>query len=719
MKYLLIAEKPSLMRDLKACYDKHKKEINMDIDFVALAGHICQLDTPDKYEEWKGKKWEELYAEDLPLFPKNWRIGVNPKTKDIYKKVKDLVDSGKYDGYIAGEDADREGNLIHYFVQKKLKINPKKTPTLRLWLNEGLTDEKILKAFKNMVDYDNDPSQVNLTQAAMSRAFKDWLEGMNLTIGYSVVSGSLTKIGRVKTPTVKLVYDNSMAIDNFVPETHYEVKSLYSDKFDGGYVGDEKTATKNISFKTKKEANAFISELEKEGTVVFYEKKQSKKNAPGLYNLTKIQSDAGKIFGYSPKKTLDIVQSLYENHKVCSYPRTECEYVTTDISKDFPRLLSFLDTLPNFDIGKNFSEFKGKVSKVNNTENIKRVQQMSIFVNDKEVAKTSHTALIPTGQKPNMDNMTKDEKNIFYLICRRFLSIFYPPCTEDKTVLVVNIKSDSDNYFRSNGKVTVDQGFQEILDIKSEDKIIPDYKVGDIINVNEYMTTEVISKPPTRLTKASLIELMSNVQKLVEDKDKKTILKETKGIGTSATRADIIEQIIQAGYVEEKGGKKASLYITNSGKKYIEGLKDYDFCSPEFTADNESNLKKIVSGELSFMEDYNHFKEFIINTLDSFKHIEIPSVATCPLCGGKIIEDSYKYSCNNKCGVAIWKNNKFLSKFKGLSLDDDLVKDLMEGRAIGPYKMKTAKGDSNVKIKLKIDKDAEYVTAFDLEFQKK
>lgn len=704
-KMLLIAEKPSLMRDIQKTYQSHKNEIPYDIDFIALSGHICRLATPDKYPEWADLKWKEM---NLPLIPKNWLIEVIPSAKNIYDDLSYKLKNNNYDGIIVATDADREGNFIYYLVETKLKI---KLPSLRLWLNEGLTDSKILKAFLNMTDFHADPVQVNLTKASILRAMKDWLEGMNLTIGYSVASGNTTKIGRVKAPTIKLVYDNSMSIDNFKPETHYEIKALYKDGFDGIYFDNEGP----VSFKTKIDAENEIKNIPKKLIVKVFEKKETKKYAPSLYNLTKIQSEAAGLYGYSPDRTLEIVQSLYETYKLVSYPRTDCNYVTSDISKEFPILLNVIKKIPDF------SEYVETITE----SDIKRVQGMSAYVNDKEVSKSSHTALIPTGKMPKLSELPEDEYNIFKLICRRLLAIFLKPCVEAKTNIIAT-DNNEDYSFRSSGKVIIDKGFYELFGTNLKEKSIPIYNKGNILEVDSFAINDVTSVPPKRLTDATLGELMENVQKVVQDKNKKNILKESKGIGTVATRAKIIEDIIKDRYVTRKKVKNENLlFISDRGIEYIEGMKKYDFCSPEFAADCESNLKKVAEGKISFEEDMSSFIQFIVNTLNDFeksvqyvpKNIVSNVLCTCPNCGARILENKAAYSCEKRCGVTLWKDNTYFEK-KGIKMNKTIAKNLLEGKEIGPYKIKTSKGDAKIVIKAEIKPNEKYILQFNSNFVK-
>lgn len=697
-KYLLFAEKPSLGRDLRNTYNMHKDELDFQIDFVSLSGHMCCLAKPDKYTDWNCA-WKNI---DLPMLPKKWKIELIPSMQNIYDTITEKINNNNYDGFIAAEDADREGNYIQYLLEQKLRLSDKQV--YRIWLNEGLTDEKLLKAYKNMVDFHKDPTQVNLTKSAVLRGMDDWLMGMNFTTKYAVCSGNLFKIGRVKPSTIKIVYDNSEAIDNFVPETHYELKSVY-DGFDGIYYDEDG----NVSFKTEQDVLNFSKQLEKTAKIEKYESKITKKYAPSLYDLTKIQSEAGSLFGYSPDKTLSLVQSLYETHKLVSYPRSECEYVSTDQSKEFKNYLSVIQDIP---------ELANYLSTIT-IDDILRVQKMNAYVNDKEVSKSSHTAIIPTGKRMDLSSLSIDEMNIYKMICRRFLCIFYGPCIENKMSIITN---NNGYLFKTSGKTIVDKGFHEILGTKLKDKELPILKEGDVINVIDFIANGITTTPPERLTSSGLVDLMSNVQKLIEDKEMKQVLKDIKGIGTTATRANIVADILKDGYIKMVNGKKKEPYIviTDKGREYIHALKDYKFCSPIFTAELELKLREVAEGKASFADHEKEFINYIKETMNEMdrtvkfapSNLMQKKICTCN-CGGNIIDTKKAYSCDKNCGVIIWKEDKYFAS-KGKKMTEKIAKDLITNGETAPINFTSKNGKAYsaiIKVKFENGK-TQYETEF-------
>lgn len=577
--YLLIAEKPSLMKELLNVYKKHKKEINKDIEFIALAGHVCRLAEPSEYDGWD-KKWREL---KLPIIPSKWKIeNIKEKSKIVSDIKKNM---GKYDGFICATDSDREGNAIFALLSEKVKF---KKPIYRLWIHD-LTEEAILNAFLNMVDFNKNTFQKNLTNAAILRGRMDWLIGMNSTIGATISCNELLKIGRVKTPTLKLVYDNCMAIDNFEPSISYGVDAICSSGFKGAYKED---------FSSLKDASEFASAQPLK--ILITEAKENKvtTEAPALYKLSDLQIEANKLYKYSPDKTLELVQNLYERHKLVSYPRTDCRFVSSAMAKDFNTLFKPLEA---------HSELLKFVKGVSSSD-IERASRSSKYVSDKEVNKSSHTALIPTKITGDLTKLSMDEFNILTMIYKRFLSIFLPPCIEQKT----SILTDNNFVFKFN-KVE-DIGYKILYKEKNDNSISINIKQGDTLDIKEYQPKKKTTKPPIRLTEGSLISEMENIGKYIDNKELKDVMKEVNSLGTPATRGAIIKSLIKDGYMETK---KDGLHITDKGSSYINKIKDKDICSPEFTATWEEKLHKVELGEESFehfeFEMNNYVKEVIKN----------------------------------------------------------------------------------------------------------
>jgi len=696
-KYLFIAEKPSLMREVEKTYKKNKKEIDSivgEIDFVALAGHVCRLLKPDEYSEWD-TKWTDI---DLPMIPKVFKIGAMDDKKKMIKDIKDKLKSTKYDGIIVGTDSDVEGNGIYYLLENHLSLT--KMEALRFYETD-LTEKGLLDSLLIMTDYHTNPRDVHMTEAFKIRSHMDWLIGMNFTVGFSVKSGFTMRVGRVKAPTLKLVYDNSKEIEEFVPHTDFELHAIYKEGFKGTYIDKDGS----VRFETEEKANKFSLDLGNKGIVKTVTKKTVKTPAPQLYKLSDIQVEAGKQFGYDPTRTLGLVQSLYETHKIVSYPRTDGRYISSEKAKELKTLLKAVEAIPELET----------VAKAVSAADIERVKKDKRIVNDVEVKKASHDALLPTGKIPDLTKLTKDELNILMLIYKRLLAVFMEPLKEEKTTLIIDIDG---NEFKTNGKVLLEKGWTSIYDKKTTDTELPKLKEGDSVFVDHYEPAEKTTTPPTRLTQATLIDAMENIAKYIEDKEMKTIMKDVKGIGMPSSRAKIISDLIKSGYMEEKG-KAKGLYITDTGKKYIGNIKDFSICKPELTAEWETRMQHIKEGSETYKEVETDMLQYVKDiTLEIEKaHIEKSgwsgSRATglnCPVCNEPLLKGKFGWYCSGKkdgnCSFSI------PATVAEKKLTDKNVNDLLEKgitQEISGFKSKSGKTFS---AKLKI-KDNKVEFAFD------
>lgn len=674
-KLLLIAEKPSLMRDLKATYNAHENEIPYTIDFIALSGHICGYAAPKEYDGWD-LKWKDL---PVPMIPEKWKINVMNDKKKMFNEIENKIKTINYDGFICATDADREGNLIYYLLESKMQLKKK---TYRLWVHD-LTDKVILESFKNMVDLHEDQFQKNLTYASILRSRFDWLVGMNATVSASTHSNMLMKIGRVKTPTLKIVYDNSMAIDNFKPTTTFQIESVYTEGFSGIFFNDDG----DISYKSEEDAKDFLKNFSDTAVVESIDVKKVKTMAPPLYKLSDLQIAANKAYGYTAEKTLSLVQSLYETHKVISYPRCDCRHISTALAKDFKNLLAALDPV---------DELKPFLNNISQPD-MDKVAKNKKYVNDAEVNKNSHTALMPTGKKPDMNRLSEDETNIMVMIFKRFLSIFLPPLVENKTVLVTK---NNDFLFKSNGKIVLDKGYTVLFKKNLEDTELPPLKKGQVVHVDNFNIKEKTTTPPARLTEGQLIAEMENISKYIDDDELKEVMKTSKGIGTPATRGAIISNLISDDYIEKKKSKKVeTLYISEKGKTYIENLLGFDIVSPDLTATWEQKLKDVEQGNLSSAEFSNQMLKYVntaVTSLRSFRKRVSPSLKAsavkektsrealgkCPRCGSNIVEGKNAFGCmgyknDPPCKFAVLKDNEILTS-KNIVLTPTMVKSLLE-----------------------------------------
>ncbi len=651
MKFLFVAEKPSLMKDVESCYKNHTQEIIKNvgqIEFTALSGHVCTNFEPSDYSKWDDN-WDSI---SYPMIPKKWEI---KPIDDKYKKktiydIKQTINN--YDGIIVGTDSDTEGYGIYYLLEHYLHIENKYA--LR-FIEHSLTDKEILKSLLNMTDFHKDPVHINNSMSFLVRSRADWLYGMNATRCASVQFGELMTIGRVKAPTIKLVYDNSKAIDDFVPHNYYTIDAKYDGEdysFTGQYTEDGKTAKQFISQND-------IPQIPLTGQVKDIKKKEIKTHAPKLFDLTSIQAEAGARFKYRPDKTLEIIQSLYEKHKLISYPRTQCRYVSSEKALEFEEML---DVIGSYD---DLAQYVVKIT----PEAINRVLNDKMVVNDKEVQKESHDALLPTSNKPKFNKMTEEEINICHMIYTRLLAQFLPHLVEEKTVMLIDHNSYS---FLCKGNVIKEIGWRALYSATKENTL-PNLEINESITATEINSTKRQTKPPKRLNEATLINAMEHIDSQISDPELKKSLAESKGIGTPATRAAIIADIINRGYVSRE---KDGLHISSQGVRYIESIKNLEIISPIFAARLDTKIKRIQHGEANY-DDV--FREVIAGTTKMVQQIEnmerqMPSIeCQCPYCKQNLEIQRYAYICPS-CKLKINKS------ILGQTITEKMVKELCEGK---------------------------------------
>lgn len=667
MKYLFLAEKNSVMNAVEDAYRKNKGKVDAavhgELIFTALSGHVCRWLEPSEYDEWKDKNWKDL---ELPLTPEPFVIAgtKEPYAAGVLKKVTELIKKERPDGYIVGTDSDVEGNGIFYLLSNYLHITDKPT---RRFFEQSLTEKEIVDSLLHMTDFYKEPRDVRMTNTFIIRSQFDWLVGMNATIGVTLKSGELYKVGRVKAPTLKLVYDNSKAIDNFIPHSDFQIKAEYSDGFTGLMTGDDNGEE---SFDTKEKAEAFIESIEncKTASVKSVERKKVSTGAPALYKLSTLQGEAGSQYNLTPRETLDTVQSLYEK-KLLTYPRTDGIHVSSQKAETFGALLHSISHV------EKLSEYAKAIGE----KEIERVKKNKRVVNDEEVKKSSHDALLPTDHVPDMEKLSEKEKKIYTMVATRFLSQFLPEKEDIKTVLLSDIDGHT---FKSNGSITTEPGWSILYDKKDTSEKIPDsIKNGDTLNVHSIMPHEKVSKPPKRLTESSLVTAMENIAKFIDDKKLKEVMKEAKGIGTQATRADIIDQLIKTGYIQCEG-KNNALYITDVGKRYIDVLKDFSITDPSSAAEWESMFKNVKEGTDSFHDAREKTIDYVYDFMEEIAKANIKARARtvetlsvkCPYCGGSIRKLKWGYACeNSKDNGCTFKVTSFNGKLK-----DSDIKALIE-----------------------------------------
>lgn len=674
MRYLYLAEKPSAMKAVKSAYETSNKPLG-DIDFFALAGHICRLCEPKEYDDWD-VKWADR---ELPMIPDPFKVGIltDNKVKDLKEQLKKV----KYDAIIVGTDSDVEGNGIYDLIETYLGLQNYKTYR---FFETDLTPKGIMDSMNNLTDYHSNPRDVGMTKAFRIRSRFDWLIGFNMTVAYTVKSGFLMKVGRVKAPTLKLVYDNCKTIDGFSSKTAYQPEIVTDNPEVTALMIDDDG--KAVSFQTEAEAKKILDTLSGKAMVESFSKTPKKTQPDQLYKLTDMQVEAGKKYGYTPEKTLDLIQSLYEKHKLISYPRTDGRYVSSEKSKDFPMLLNAVKAMP---------EFTDIVSSIT-PEAITAAQNNKRFVNDAEVKKTSHDALIPTGEIAALKNLTTDEKNICTMIYRRFLAIFMPPLEEEKTKAIL---TDNGNKFVCTGSKVTKPGYT-VLYSAPKNSPLPELNKGQVLDEKEKNLHEIISKPPARFTQATLISAMENVQKYmaVDEVELKNAMKKAGGIGQPSSRAAIISELVSTGYIKDvTSGKGKGLYITDSGKKYIENLGSSSIVSPELSAEWEVHMTNIREGSESYDDVYEEIINYVYDALEELNNMHIEGttkdrkeIGICPVCGKPVVELPKGWGCSGypDCHFSIYKT------IAGVDLTEKQAMTLLAGKTtevISGFKSKAGK----------------------------
>lgn len=674
MKYLLVAEKDSVKRQIEDVYEKHRGEIvdqlGGEIDCIALSGHVCTWFEPCDYPQWHDVHWNQMDGM-LPLVPEKFLIKPvkGDHAAEKLESWKEAVDSGKYSGYINACDSDSEGNLIFYRAAKYLGVDDK--PTMRFF-ETSLTEKEILNSLLHMENfYTNDRDRRMLDQSMVRSKF-DWETGMNCTIAVSNRSNETMHIGRVKAPTINLVYKNDKEISEFVKKVTYQVQVKYEDGFNGTLCDSE---GQEIEFETPEEASQVIDSFGDEYEAPVKEiRREIKKTSPGqLYKLSTIQVEAGKKYNYTPSETLATIQKLYEG-KYLTYPRCDSQYVSPERALEFPELLDTAACVPELSsIVENITE-----------EDVERVKSDKRVVNEKKVKEASHDALLITSNEPDFEKLSEDEKNIYTMVAKRFVAQFLPKLEEEKTVLITEFCG---RHFKSTGSVVKKEGWTVLYDKETKAQEIPaEITEEDVLWVDGYIRHPKETKPKDRYTEASLIADMESIAKYIPDEKLRKSLRA--GIGTQATRAAIISEIIKDGYVRSEG-KTNKLFITDKGKEYIRKLEWSSIIEPQNAALWETVFQDVREGRKSpgdaMVECMQYVNEFIDEVdkkcplTPKFKTVE---GLKCPYCGGKIYEKKYSYQCENAGeGGCLFQVNRCEGK-----LTENDLKELIEKGHTKPIK---------------------------------
>lgn len=637
-KIVVLAEKPSVGRDLARVLQCGKKgngyfEGSTHIVTWAL-GHLVTHADPEAYSD-SYKTWK---MEDLPMLPQELKLVVIKKTSRQFQAVKALLNRKDVTEIVIATDAGREGELVARWIIEKAHVHK---PIKRLWIS-SVTDKAIKDGFKKLK---NGRDYEHLFHSAVARAEADWIVGMNATRALTTKYNAQLSSGRVQTPTLAIIAERENEIKAFQPKAYYGLKANTSV---GLHLVWQDAKTKDIKTFDKEKIDSLAKGLadDKDAVIVSADKAYKKTFSPGLYDLTELQRDANKRFGYSAKETLSIMQKLYEQHKVLTYPRTDSRYLSSDIVETLSERVKACGVKP-------YAKAAMKILQ-------KPIKGNPSFVDDSKVS--DHHAIIPTEETVMASAFSDKERKIYDLVVKRFLAVLSPPFEYEQTTLTCKIGQET---FFAKGKVVLSQGFKEVYEYETDEEKegfaeqkLPALNKGDVLKVQSLVQTKGETKPPARFNEATLLSAMENPAKYMSgNADLKKVIGETGGLGTVATRADIIEKLFNSFLVEKKGKE---LFVTSKGKQLLD-LVPQDLKSPALTAEWEQKLTLIAKGKLSkqaFIQEMKGYAKAVVqevkNSDKKFKHDNITG-RKCPECGKLLLEVNGKkgkmFVCQDReCG---------------------------------------------------------------------
>ena len=658
MKSLVIAEKPSVGRDIARvlnCRPASNGYMEGPKHIVTWAlGHLVTLADPEEYDK-SYKNWDITH---LPIMPDNLRLTVIPQTSKQYSTVKNLLLRKDVNTIIIATDAGREGELVARWIIEKAKCNK---PIKRLWIS-SVTDKAIKDGFANLKD---GKQYQALGESAKARAEADWLVGINATRCLTTKFNSPLSCGRVQTPTLAIIAQRETEIRNFIPQPYYGL-AAEAGSFRLSWQ-DPKTGNQRSFNKPGIEEILQSLKTQKEGTVTDVTKTIKRKYPQKLYDLTELQRDASKRYGYSPKETLSIMQRLYEEHKVLTYPRTDSRYLSTDIVPTIPERLRACMVSP-------YNKHCAQILKT-------PIRPNANYVDNAKVS--DHHAIIPTEHPVDIRALNEKERKIYDLVVTRFLSVFYPPYEYEQLAIKVKIGTQQ---FTAKGRAVIAQGYQAVFSDSDEDEeddkqSLPSLKRGDRIPIKSIKLTEGKTAPPAPFNEATLLSAMESPGKYMETKNRALAetLEKTGGLGTVATRADIIEKLYDNFMIEKKG---KDIFSTSKGRQLLE-LVPKELKSPELTGNWEQQLQAISTGKQNknaFLKDIRKYTREIItdikNSTATFRHDNL-STTKCPDCGMFMLQVAGKKGemlvcqdreCNARINVSLSIRSKCPHCFKFMKI---------------------------------------------------
>jgi DNA topoisomerase III len=756
-KTLVIAEKPSVGRDLARVlpgpFAKQEGYLEAPDYVISWAvGHLVQLADPDEYDA-KYKRWR---MPDLPIVPTKFKLVVrDERSRKQMSVVTSQLGREDVERVVNACDAGREGELIFAYLYEKAKA---KKPVQRLWLN-SMTTAAMKSAFDSLRPAED---YALLEQAARSRSEADWIVGMNATRAATIRLKSsfdgAVSLGRVQTPTLAIVARREEEIKAFVPEPYWLVDARFD--ANGGDSGDGTGSQRDASSRggaegsriyegrfhagakprlaSEEEALAIVAACQgRQGTITKLDKKEQRERAPMLYDLTTLQREANTRYGFSARRTLAAAQRLYEEHKALTYPRTNSRYLTTDMVEEIK---------PTAELVGGQKEYAKAAAYVTGLD----VLPLARVVNDEKV--TDHHAIIPTKAQHGVDRMGDDDKRVYDMVVRRFLAVFHPEAVFENTRVETTVTpevaaggeggaqgekgpsgkgSEGGYVFRTRGKLLLVPGWRGVYgEVPSEaksaaeedegaDQQLPKLNEGEVVETLEIASERKETKPPRRYSDASLLGAMETAGKLVEDDELREAMKDS-GIGTPATRAAIIERLIQVGYIERDA---RSLVATEKGLNVIRLLGEHALTSPDMTGQWEHRLDKIERGEDSrekFMGDIAGFAELTVKELDEkLKDVRIPraNLGPCPICGHDIKENRKGYSCwardDPGCGFVIWKGKS--GKQLPVAVAKELIHSGYTAKAVTGFKARSGR-NFRARLALSQNEEGKWRVEFDEEW---
>lgn len=680
---LVLAEKPSVGRDIARvlrCNEKGEGFIQGDEYIVTWAfGHLVTLCDPDELDE-RYKKWR---AEDLPIMPDSIPTKVLPKSRQQFNLIKKLMQDKRVERIVCATDAGREGELIFGLIYEKADVHK---PVDRLWIS-SMTDAAIREGFDSLRPREK---YAGLYQSALCRSQADWLVGMNASRAFTLSYGALLSVGRVQTPTLAILVRRLIEIRDFKPEEYYTLSCDFGDYkgqwFDPA-VKEDKLAGR---IKDQETAQNLVKKLKgKTGRVTDIVKEDKKDWPPQLFDLTNLQREANRILGFTADKTLKTAQSLYETKKAITYPRTDSRYLPQDM---LGRVYKGME---------NLAEPYASLTEVIEKKDGKLPYSRRLF-DDAKVS--DHHAIIPTPQKTSPDKLSPDERALFDLIARRFIAAFCPAHTYEATRVITAAEGEQ---FKTLGKTVRDEGWKKVYGQwkagkeKDEEAPLPELSVGDERHIKSAKSKKESTKPPPPHTDASLLASMENAGREIDDEALREQMKGS-GLGTPATRAGIIERLIQVGYARRQG---KALVATEKGEKLIM-VTPPEIASPETTGRWELALSQIADQKQDIGRFMQGIRSLTVHLVKFAKEEKFPveferevkgrggkvrpavnvvKDIKCPLCAKAVQETDKAFGCTGwreGCNFTIWKDA--LSRGGGPKLNAAIVARLLnEGRVEG------------------------------------